>query len=180
MLSGSSDAGLAAARALEALPVQYPEPSDQCAAFADDCGAGAGIRVGIIAREDEEQAWRIAEERFPPDRAGQVTHALAMKTSDSAWHQSLAAVGHELNGRRSTYWLVPFENYKTFCPYLVGSYAQVAEEVRRYLTAGYQTFLLDVPATEEDLEHIGITFDHALRGLPARTSPAGRAYDLAS
>jgi len=167
MLSGSSEAGLAAARALDALPMQYPEPPDKCGASAGGGGAGAGIRVGIIAREDEEQAWHIAEERFPPDRAGQVTHALAMKTSDSAWHQNLATVGHELNGRRSTYWLVPFENYKTFCPYLVGSHAQVAEEVRRYLAAGYQTFLVDVPETEEDLEHIGITFEHALRGLPA-------------
>jgi len=172
MLSGSSNAGLAAARALGALPVQYPEPSDR-AALAADCGAGAGIRVGIIAREDEEQAWHIAEERFPPDRAGQVTHALAMKTSDSAWHQNLATVGHEQNGRRSTYWLVPFENYKTFCPYLVGSYVQVSEEVRRYLTAGYQTFLLDVPVSEEDLEHIGITFDHALRGLAAERVDRG-------
>ena len=31
--------------------------------------------------------------------------------------------------RRSPYWLGPFHNYKTFCPYLVGSYERVADEL---------------------------------------------------
>jgi len=42
------------------------------------------VRVGIIARKSEEEAWSIANERFPGDRKGQITHQLAMKTSDSA------------------------------------------------------------------------------------------------
>lgn len=166
MISGSSDAGLAAARELRALPVRYPEPPGQCMAPSDFFG-GAGIRVGIIAREDSEEAWRIAEQRFPPDRVGQVTHRLAMKTSDSVWHQTLSDIGAQSKGERSAYWLLPFQNYKTFCPYLVGSYSRVAEELQRYLDAGYRTFILDVPAEEQDLHHIRIAFRQALQAPKA-------------
>jgi alkanesulfonate monooxygenase len=166
MISGSSDAGVAAARELHALPVRYPEPPGQCMAPSDFFG-GAGIRVGIIAREDGEEAWRIAEARFPPDRAGQVTHRLAMKTSDSVWHRNLSNLGAEVTGERSAYWLVPFQNYKTFCPYLVGSYAKVAEELKRYLDAGYRTFILDVPQEEQDVQHIRAAFEQALQAPQA-------------
>jgi alkanesulfonate monooxygenase len=165
-ISGSSEAGLAAARALGALPVKYPEPPGACIA-PPDLNGRAGIRVGIVARQDPEEAWRIAERRFPPDRAGQVTHRLAMKTSDSAWHKTLSGIGEEMGEGRSTYWLVPFQNYKTFCPYLVGGYSQVAGELRRYLDAGYRTFLLDIPAKEEDLRHIRIAFQQAVQASGA-------------
>ena len=57
------------------------------------------------------------------------------------------------------YWLVPFENYKTFCPYLVGSYQRVAAELARYVRVGYRSFILDVPASPEELSHIGIVFE---------------------
>jgi len=43
--------------------------------------------------------------------------------------------------------MVPFENYKTFCPYLVGSYDRVADEIARYVGVGYRTIILDVPAS---------------------------------
>jgi len=117
--------------------------------------------VGIIAREQEEEAWKIADERFPPDRQGQIMHNLAMKVSDSVWHRTLSDLGGEVKEQRGTYWLWPFQNYKTFCPYLVGSYEQVSNEVVRYLAGGYRTFILDVPGSEEDLTHIGNVFAEA-------------------
>ena len=84
-----------------------------------------------------------------------------MKVSDSVWHHQLSEMGESLKGKRDPYWLVPFQNYKTFCPYLVGSYDQVASELRRYMRAGYRTFILDIPASEEELEHIGVVFERA-------------------
>jgi alkanesulfonate monooxygenase len=114
----------------------------------------SGVRVGIIAREREEDAWRTAHARFPEDRVGQLTHQLAMKVSDSVWHGQLSALG-EASG---PYWLVPFQNYKTMCPYLVGSYEQVAAELRGYLAAGYRTFILDVPPDREELRHVAMAF----------------------
>jgi alkanesulfonate monooxygenase len=151
-MSGSSEAGQAAARAVGATAVEYPEPPEVCGAKPREPGPW-GIRVGIIARDDEDEAWRVAYERFPPDRAGQIAHKLAMKASDSVWHSKLSALSKD--ARQTTYWLVPFENYKTFCPYLVGSYRQVAGELARYISAGCETFILDVPASATELAHIG-------------------------
>lgn len=163
-VSGSSDAGLAAARALGATAVQYPKPASEYISAPADV-ASAGIRIGVIARDDAEEAWRIARERFPEDRRGQLTHQLAMKVSDSSWHQQLAGLGQRPAGEENPYWLVPFENYKTFCPYLVGGYDRVAAEVARYIRLGYRTFILDVPASPEEMQHIGTVFARA-RSLP--------------
>lgn len=160
-VSGSSDAGLAAARVTGATAVQYPGPPDRCPVVTEERSlVGYGVRVGIIAREEEDQAWEVAHARFPVDRKGQITHQLAMKVSDSAWHRQLSSVQTEA-GQRDTYWLVPFQNYKTFCPYLVGSHAQVAREIGRYIAAGYRAYILDIPPSEEELTHIGIVFRHA-------------------
>jgi alkanesulfonate monooxygenase len=169
LISGSSEAGLAAARALGATPVKYPRaPGDEEAAEPGN----AGIRVGIIAREDAEEAWAIAQERFPADRKGQITHALAMRISDSQWHKELSELGARTAESQSPYWLRPFENYKTFCPYLVGSYDRVAEEVARYLDLGFTMFILDIPPNEAELDHTALVFERARRRAQ---SVAGRA-----
>ena len=84
-----------------------------------------------------------------------------MKKSDSVWHKQLSYVGEQSGS--SPYWLVPFQNYKTFCPYLVGSYERIAQEVARYAAAGHKTFILDIPPTQEELSHIGLVFKRSLR-----------------
>lgn len=164
-ISGSSAAGLAAARAVGATAIQYPKPVGDYAAAPPGEHVDAGIRVGIITRGDEEQAWKIAHERFPADRKGQLTHQLAMKISDSVWHQQLSEMSKEDAGEHNPYWLVPFQNYKTFCPYLVGSYQRVAEELVRYIAVGYKTFILDIPPDEEELHHINVVFKQASKDV---------------
>ena len=156
LISGSSPAGLAAAQAMGATAVKYPEPPEQCQLGPTD--GTYGVRVGVIAREQEEKAWEIAYQRFPEDRKGQITSQLATKVSDSVWRRKLSELGGEKKGKRDTYWLGPFQNYKTNCPYLVGSHEQVAEELGRYIAAGYKTYILDIPASKEELEHIGVVF----------------------
>ena len=148
-LSGSSEAGLAAAHAIGATAVQYPDPRLERTPMAATRTVELGIRVGIIARDDEDEAWAVAHQRFPPDRKGQLVHRLAMSVSDSVWHQQLseAAVEHH---PESPFWMVPFKNYKTFCPYLVGTYERVADAIAFYLRSGYTTFITDVPFIEED------------------------------
>src|SRR5437762_3804365 len=157
-VSGSSEAGLAAARQLGALAVRYPKPVAAYEGGPAIDAAALGIRIGIIAREGAAEALAVARGRCPEDRKGQLTHQLAMKVSDSEWHKHLSKIGQTTAGDESEqpYWMVPFENYKTFCPYLVGSYERVADEVARYVGVGYRTIILDVPASPEELEHIGV------------------------
>lgn len=167
LLSGSSPEGLSAARALDALPVRYPEPPRVTEPNQPEAADAFGIRVGIIGRPDEQDAWATARERFPEDRRGQAIHQLAMKVSDSAWHRQLSEIAPQLPGD-STYWMVPFQNYKTFCPYLVGSYDRVGKELGRYLTAGCRSIILDVPPTQGEMGHIRLSIEAAERALLTR------------
>ncbi len=157
-VSGSSEAGVAAAKALDATAIKYPKPAHEEGVISDT-GVRNGIRVGIIAREKEAAAWSVAHARFPEDRQGQLTRNLATKVSDSVWHKQLAEMD-ETSGK-SPYWMVPFHNYKTMCPYLVGSYEQVAGELARYFTAGYRTMILDIPPDAEELVHTFEAVDRA-------------------
>lgn len=161
-MSGSSPASLQAARAIRATAVCYPQPPDQETTSAAVLGLEAGMRVGIIARKRADEAWAIARQRFPEDRRGQLTHQLAMKVSDSQWHRQLSALAAEPVSHRNPYWLVPFENYKTMCPYLVGSYDRVGEELARCLDLGYRSFILDIPPDEAELIHTQRAFRRAL------------------
>jgi alkanesulfonate monooxygenase len=84
-----------------------------------------------------------------------------MKVTDSQWHKQLSDLGEQPVSRENPYWLGPFQNYKTFCPYLVGSYDAVADEVARYMGQGYRTFILDIPVSDEELDHTAVVFDRA-------------------
>src|ERR687884_2166236 len=64
LVSGSSEAGLAAAKAIDAVAVKYPKPPGEEAEERAD-SLRWGVRVGIIAREDSDEAWSIAHQRFP-------------------------------------------------------------------------------------------------------------------
>lgn len=167
LVSGSSEAGMQAARQLEATAVEYPKPPAEYAALPANEAALSGIRIGIIARPQEAEAWAVARTRYPEDRKGQLTHQLAMKVSDSSWHRQLSELGNTQSGEENPYWLVPFQNYKAICPFLVGSYDRVADEVARYVDAGYRTFILDVPASAEEMQHIGTVFERAVARCPA-------------
>jgi hypothetical protein len=37
----------------------------------------------------------------------------------------------------------------------------VADEIARYIAGGYRTFILDVPATGEEMQHVGQVFARA-------------------
>jgi alkanesulfonate monooxygenase len=155
-ISGSSAAGMAAAAATGATAVTYPRPAEFEAAERNVVATGVkcGARVGIIARQDGEEAWRIALERFPTDRRGQLAHQLAMNVSDSVWHKQLSELGEHPLSQENPYWLGPMQNYKTFCPYLVGSYSRVAMELGRYISLGFRTFILDIPPSRDELAHV--------------------------
>lgn len=162
-VSGSSEAGQAAARAVGATAVHYPRPPAEYKGEEENGLLDSGIRVGIIARDREDDAWDVAYTRFPHDRKGQIARQLANKVSDSSWHKQLAELAGEKTDQRSPYWMVPFETYKTMCPYLVGTYQQVADELGRYMRAGHKKFILDIPPCEEELHHSAVVFKQATK-----------------
>jgi alkanesulfonate monooxygenase len=160
-ISGSSESGLQAAAEIGATAIRYPQEPAKEQGVPANAKTPVGVRVGIIARDTREEAWRVALERFPEDRKGQLTHKLAMKVSDSEWHKQLSGKPDEEGPCASPYWLGPFHNYKTFCPYLVGTHDEVGELVGSYIRSGFESFILDIPPSFEELEHTGIVFDNA-------------------
>ena len=125
----------------------------------------SGIRVGIIARDGENDAWDVAHVRFPHDRKGQIARQLASKVSDSFWHKQLSELAEGTKDKASPYWMVPFENYNTNCPYLVGNHQQVADELVCYMKAGHRKFILDIPPCEEELHHSAMVFEQAAKAF---------------
>lgn len=169
-VSGASEACIAAARALGAVRFSYTKPPAELRALAPLPGAGdLGLRFGIIARDTSEEAWQVARARFPADRRGQMAHRMARATSDSIWHQEIAELAEELpDARDGAYWLYPVRNYRTFCPYLVGSHAEVGALIADYAELGFRCLILDVPQSEADLAQ-------AMRALPPSFAPTGAA-----
>lgn len=163
-LSGSSKAAKCAAERLNARLIQYPEPMKNGEESNRDI---KGIRIGILARPTHDRAWRDARERFPATRIGEISHQLAKKTSDSEWHKKLSSQNG--NGKVSeeepVYWLGPFEHYHTFCPYLVGEYDEVAEELSGYIKAGCTTCVIDTPVSELELQSTMNVFNRILKKL---------------
>lgn len=160
LVSGSSPAGVDAARVIGAIAVKYPLPPGE-EYPTPDVDVPRGIRVGIIVREEASEAWEVARARFPEDRRGQLAHSLAMKVSDSHWHRSLSQKDQPDDEEAQVYWLRPFKNYSTFCPYFVGSYDDVAAEIARYIDLGFRTFITDIPREPDDLHHARIVLERA-------------------
>lgn len=161
LMSGSSEAAMRTARALEAVAVRYPKPVSFYEEEPLDEGIRFGLRIGIVARAGEQEAWEVARRRFPEDRRGQLTHRMAARTSDSAWHKQLAAINEEELTEAYPYWLTPFRNYQTFCPYLVGTYERLAGIVARYIRVGFRTFITDIPIAADELGHQRRVFELA-------------------
>ena len=162
-VSGSSEAGRSAARAIGATAVHYPRPPTEYSGMVEDGFMDSGIRIGIIARDGENDAWDVAHARFPHDRKGQIARQLASKVSDSSWHKQLSELAEGTKDKASPYWMVPFENYNTNCPYLVGNHQQVADELVCYMKAGHRKFILDIPPNEVELDHSAMVFEQAAK-----------------
>ncbi len=158
MISGSSPAGAMAAVQTNAISIKYPERVVDEERHLSMQNGPCGVRMGIIARPTDEEAWQVAHQRYPAQRRGKILHRLARKISDSHWHRQLSLRAQTAVSDKSAYWLGPFENYHTFCPQLVGSYERVAHELRGYMNIGHDTFILDIPASESELRHIRTAF----------------------
>lgn len=142
-VAASSRAGRTAARGLGATGVLPLLPD---AAFE----TGDGVRVGILAREDADEALRVAAERFPERSGPHLEHRLEMKWTDSRWQQHLIRAAEDAP---APWWLAPFEHRHAQTPYLVGDIRTVSRALVPALEAGCEWLFLDAPGDPDDLEH---------------------------
>jgi alkanesulfonate monooxygenase len=165
-VSGSSSASLQTGETLGLGQLSFPLlPDDFVSPDVRKNKFGSGISIGIIARDDSSEAWRIAHKRFPADPEGAARMKLLLSASVSSWQPQLASVPIPDEAEGQVYWLVPFRYHHTFCPYLVGNYDEVAQAVTTYLNGGIRTFVLDVPQEPDDLFHARIAIERAAAAM---------------
>ncbi len=165
-VSGSSAASVQAGESLGIGQLSFPLlPDDFVSSPAPRNKFGRGISIGIIARDDSSEAWRIARKRFPADPEGAERMKLLLSASVSSWQPQLASVPIADEPEAEAYWLVPFRYHHTFCPYLVGSYDEVAQAMTKYLAGGARAFVLDVPQEPDDLHHARIAIERAVAAM---------------
>jgi alkanesulfonate monooxygenase len=175
-VSGSSPACLQAGEALGVTQLSFPLlPEDHVAPDVRKNEFGRGISVGIIARDDSAEAWRLAHERFPADPEGAARMKLLLDAGTSSWQPQLASVAIPDEAPGETYWLVPFRYHHTFCPYLVGNHDEVAQALKTYLEGGIRTFVLDIPREADDLWHARIAIERAVTAMDGAAGAAPHA-----
>jgi alkanesulfonate monooxygenase len=155
-IAGSSPKGLQIAEKTGAVAVQYLRPSAEYDDQAFSSTVRHGTRLGIVARQNTQDAWNTARGFYPDDEIGSEIREYYVAISDSVWVRELAKevsvpAGHP-------YWLGPYKNGYCACPFLVGSVEDVAEELIKYMRIGLRTFLIEAPRNEEDAYYITAAF----------------------
>ncbi|MGW7466977.1 LLM class flavin-dependent oxidoreductase [Streptomyces xantholiticus] len=165
-VAGSSPASRRAAEQIGDIAITHPEPVDAFAeTFIAPSGSGpkTGIRIGLVARPTDDEAWEVARALHPSDRLTE-RKTLMRKRSESDWSRRLADLASRGETYDDVYWTGAYRADKGSMPLLVGSYREVARYLDRYLALGVDTILLGRLFTEEDFRHSSIVLDAVRAG----------------
>jgi alkanesulfonate monooxygenase len=149
LLAGQSDAARRVCAATGSIAMQMLP-----AAPEDGRPDIPGVHFGIVTRESEDAAWKAAAALFPERQECRTLLEYSMSNTDAAWKRRMKADSERGASAKNGYWLAPFANFQADCPYLVGSHECLAERLRGMVQRGVTTFVLDIPAREEEFLHL--------------------------
>lgn len=153
---GSSEASKRLAAQVGHVMITHPEPVDLFArnflAGREDRVQAMGVRVGLVARETDEEAWAAARKDHLVDRAARL-RTLLKRDSQSDWNARMARLASDADVYDDVYWTGPYSTGRTAAPVLVGSYDSVARYLDRYVELGVSSLLLTKVDSEEDFRH---------------------------
>lgn len=171
-VAGSSPASLATAEEIADVVVTHPAPQpDWQRDFLQPLlergyNRDVAIRIGILCRPDREEAWRLAQARFPASWLGR-QETLLKTRSQNKWARDLAVRATSADPKhdeQDVYWLGAFGSGRASAPFLVGTYQEVAERLNEYLRAGVRHVLLN-GGLDEDFLHTRRAVDLAAERL---------------
>jgi alkanesulfonate monooxygenase len=163
LIAGHSDGARKSAQALGATHLSMLAPD--LAVRQHGNGQPAAVHLGIIAAETDAAARALAQARFPEDPALEGILDFVMESNDSAWKQALYRQMNSAANSAPEFWLEPFRQMRSDCPYIVGSSSRVAEILALQIRSGVDVFILDMPPIAEDFEKARDFIDAALRLL---------------
>ena len=120
-------------------PLEYMEK-----ATVPNCG----LSLGIIARDNREEALREVDKYFPNDRRGEMLFSIAISNNETPWNKWLKSFLDKNGDSDPTYYLKPMKNFWTNAAYLVGTYEEVALKLKEYSNLEYKFFMVDFPSEE--------------------------------
>lgn len=116
------------------------------------------LAFGIIARKTREEAELASAQLYPESKFGQKLLKFSMAENETQWKNR---VYKEMTGEMPSgvhYWLEPFKNKYADCPYILGSYKELADHLRPALEHQAHSFVLTI-RNETEFEHIQKVFD---------------------
>jgi alkanesulfonate monooxygenase len=169
-LAGQSDAAQSICRDLNAIGLQMLQPGIEKGLVHT-----RAIHFGVTTRQDDAEAWSVARQLFPESEEDQLVLDLSMSNTDSVWKRRMRLAADQPHLADTAYWLTPFRNFKADCPYVVGAHERIADMLVRLIEGGIDVFVLDIPAREEEFQHVRRAFDIAQDALLRRQGVRSRS-----
>ncbi|MDC8004723.1 LLM class flavin-dependent oxidoreductase [Aureisphaera galaxeae] len=111
-----------------------------------------GMYFGIIARETRLEAISVMKNKFQPEyEEYDELLELSMLNTDAVWKKLLKEETED-----DVFRMEPFQHFNADCPYLVGSFEDVATYIGQYIDLGVDSFVID--ADLEELDRIAAVF----------------------
>jgi alkanesulfonate monooxygenase len=158
-LAGSSEQANEAREKTGAVKLGMAKPLENC---EKTDASSLGVYMGIVASNTRDEALERLAEKFRPsfEEAGEILE-MSMMNTDAVWKKQLM----EEEGDKVLR-MEPFKNFNADCPYLVGSYDEVAAYIHNYIQLGYDHFVLDVDIEENRMAEVLKVFQQVQALLP--------------
>ena len=148
LIAGQSDDAHRVAKQMGCLMMQMLPPN------LEEGITGPGVNFGIFARQERGQARQEAKLLFQDSAEKRELLKYTLENTDSVWKRRFHDAGQNGELHENGYWLLPFLTFQADCPYLVGSYVDIAAKLRRFAEMNVSTIILDVVADEQELDHV--------------------------
>jgi alkanesulfonate monooxygenase len=119
------------------------------------------LHFGIMACDTTREAHAKFDAEFTANNTeGKQLLEMSMQNTDAAWKRKLKNEQED-----ELYRLAPFKNFHADCPYIVGSYNEVADYITKYIALGNTIFIIE--AGEDQLEPVHTVMQKVKEKTPA-------------
>ena len=116
------------------------------------------LAFGIITRPTREEAIEASYALYPKDKFGQKLLKFSMADNDTLWKARIYDELTNNHAENSLYFLDPFKYKYADCPYILGSYDEIAELISKIAQLKPHSFVLTI-RNEEEFTHINTVFE---------------------
>lgn len=150
-ITGLTEHAAELAEVFNATFLEYPNASFSSASAVNNHKIKKGLKFGMICRNTYTESWAVARVRFPESSCKEHQNGLRASMNGDLWKQK----------RLRVCWMEFNHNSNMEFPYLVGCGEKAAEEIGNFTDAGYETCILELPVSREELCRANFIFKRA-------------------